>query len=241
MRLIHSFMKPRASTPQIHSLERPIHSHTSTELESIWLKWMKARRARYQPRPDMFKAPRYFALNAPVFGRHDDSLTFLVNGGRWFVEFGIDGSAFYYDLEDAVEPHSRPLIPPVPGNPARISIFPPYNNPSLQNGLSFFTGVTYLLNNSWTTDIWLVCMPQIGHGIPSLTAFHKKRFSLVANGFSLGACDLSPATVAYHTQLVTGSPNGLSAIALVQWPLVDNNAANVPRRVLFPDVCLVPQ
>lgn len=196
---------------------------------------MKVWHARDHPRPDMFKAPKYFALHAPVYGRHDDSLSYLVNGGRWFVEFGVDGSAFYYDLEDTGEPSPCPLIPPIPGNPARVSIFPPCIS-HLPKGPSFLTGVTYLLNNSWTTDIWHVHMSNPGQRVAKLSAVHRKKFSLLAVGFSMEASDISFETVAYRTQLVTVSTNGLPVVTLVQWPLVDDNAINCPRWVLFPDV-----
>jgi hypothetical protein len=230
--------------------ERPISVYATSELEALVKRWAKAERVWLNPsnRPPL-QSYLQFKLNSPSFGyRHDISTSFMVPGGRFFVEFGVDASALYYDL-GSDDPKPLVLISPATGRFVQdLTIFRPYMISSTGN-LSFYTGVCFLdgQHDRWTITLWHI---SLSSSTPSISSYWLNAKQAVSFFFEhppneslyMEAMDLSGDEIGLYSSVSSragraGRP--CRAVTIVKWPEVLNGSGDFERRMIYVDVSCI--
>ncbi|KAF5324396.1 hypothetical protein D9619_011124 [Psilocybe cf. subviscida] len=251
--LVRDYINANNQTRIRYIVERPISTYTTSELELLVKRWAKAECAwlNLSGRSPMF-ASRQFKLHSPSFGLHPDiSTSFLVPGGRYFIEFGIDASALYYDL-DSDTPSPLFLIYPVTGRFVQdMTIFKPCVISTADN-LSFHTGVCFLdsQHDRWTITLWRICLSSTSSDL--LHAEQTVSFFFEHPAYAtlyMEAMDLSSDQVGLYSSL---SPQAgrdeppCRAVTVLKWPEIVNHTGDFERRVIyvaenFTEVNILPQ
>ncbi|KAF5314392.1 hypothetical protein D9619_012004 [Psilocybe cf. subviscida] len=232
VQIIQTFRNSYPTTPPLHCLELPMAAYSTADLEVIFKRWISAQRA-WQKRDALTLQPPTGLpfLEADLRNSFTDicKLIYIVPGGRWLVQFRIDGSACYYNLSctaaasDSSIPTRYELIPSPTESPysGSIMIFQPH---VLQDYsvLTFVTGTCRKVHQtSWMVSIYRVTVAD-GRLVAS-----RVRALYIDTHLALWGGDLRGDTVA----IFLSDPDSNRVIA-VDWVQAQDGAHDFPRRVL---------
>jgi hypothetical protein len=114
--LFQLFIDSDTVTPPLHCLEKnnSMTAYSAGNLETIFKQWIRAAHGWQRTDAVTLHSPRSLSfhdagLQDPFANIYE--LLFVAPGGRWLVQFRIDGSAFSYDVASTSTLKRHQLMP----------------------------------------------------------------------------------------------------------------------------------